>query len=137
MLIDFKFLKIFLLLLLLVKIDSFLIDEENIIAIKHKYTTNNDYKIKKNFGFINNDKRSLINTRGNEEYDIKGKKRKLGVSNKVITAHKKINDTIIQEKNKNNFFENSFNNNNNNNFEEFSEEELNSFLQELFEDMGD
>lgn len=103
---------------------------DNIGNIKEKYLNHKKIEVRNSFGFIDNKKRSRINARGDEEYDLKGKKKKRGVSNVFFSQDKKINNISNKDIKKNNdeyFYKNYLN-------EEMSDEEYNDFIEELFKD---
>jgi hypothetical protein len=103
---------------------------DDINSIRARYLTNDHIKKNHQFGFVDNKKRDIVNARGNEEYDLKGKKKKRGVANMSFSTNKKINTIQKQEiKNNNNeYFSKNYLN------EEMSEEEYDEFIEELFKD---
>jgi len=102
----------------------------NIDTIKEKYSNHKRIGVRSSFGFVDNKQRNNVNARGDEEYDLKGKKKKRGISNVFFSQDKKTNNIMNKEIKQNNdeyFYKNYLN-------EEMSDEEYNNFIEELFKD---
>lgn len=107
------------------------IEKNSINEIKKKYLLTDNNKKKIEFGLKDNLTRRLINTRGQDKYDEKGKIKKIGISNKFLINNETINKTSNKEIEKNNTFENFFQNNET----DFSKEDIDAYLDDLLSNL--
>jgi hypothetical protein len=136
----FKFFYLFLIINLLLFTNGFIFssNEIDINSIREKYFTDDKKtKLKSIFGLTSNQKRWSINSRGKEEYDAKGRKKKRGISNLSFFGNKKINNKENQEikyNNQENFSKNYLAEDMEENIFMMTDDQYNEFIEELFKD---